>query len=544
MGSRGQDVLSVLARLSNIAWNGRSPAWLAAWEQSNAVAGSTARQRRLWALERLYLGRQYEGRVPWEGPASGNTPARERAPSVQGGLGEEIVNRYMALFGGVTRRPVLHVADQPEATQFLGRLLGAAGFGGALHDALRQGLCPGTGVLVGTWRFGWPRARIYGPAYCTPVWAETARSPEDIAAVEKYSVAPDDLVRLSVLFVDEQEDEHGRVVDVWRREDHTPTEVVRYEPLRVAYGNEENKSDPRLPRADEWRRDEARSAKHGYGFVLAEWLRPLGEYGGEADGPCLLGEPDGPLARIIEEYDLTMSLAGRAAHRNATPTPFFSGMSLDLLKKFDPAKPFATPAADGKFYYMESTGTGVDRAHAHAKELKDRAREMALVVVHDPDSGGEPSGEALRLKFAPMLARIEEWRGEVGPQIARMGRKLLHAALAELSRGEARIAKALVGADARALRALRSADIEVTVSWPPVFPLTSVDRQRGIQTAALARSAELVSVADAVRFVASHAMEDIDVTSTLEALEQERSAAAQAYIRRDEGADSTEGAQE
>jgi hypothetical protein len=509
---------------------------LAAWRAANAMAGGTARQRRLWDLERLFLGRQYEGRSPWEAqPGQAQTVSvRQRQPSTQGGLGEDIVNRYLPLFGV----PRLAVPDDDDASELLARLVRGSGFPGAWTDAARSGLCPGSGPLVFTWRFGWPRARVYGPAYCEPVWAETAEK-DDLELAKTLGLAPDDLVRLSLRFIDER-DEGGHPADVWVREDLTPSAIVRFQEVRVVYAAAATRTDPRPPRPEEWKPDAARSVEHGWGFVPAEWLRPLGEYGGAIDGPCLLGEPGGPLAKLIEEWDLTMSLAGRAAHRNAAATPFFAGVPLDLLKKFDPSKPFSAPNENAKVQYLETDGNGVQRAHEHADRLKARAYELAQVVVYDPEKGGEPSGEALRLKLAPMLTRVAQWREEVTPQAERFASKMLRAALAEAKKGG--LAAPLLrragsaaeggaeGAGATASLAPKRTDVAAT--WTASIPLTSVDRQRAVQTAAQARMAQLVPRADAVRYVAQHAFEDMDPEKAVEALEAEGRAERAAYVAR------------
>jgi hypothetical protein len=536
--ARGR-VSSAAARAAAVALGALTTTDLVGWEASNAVAGGTARQRRIWDLERLYLGRQYADRAPWEAqPGQLQViPVRLRKPSTQSGLGEEIVDRYTALAG----RPRFAVPDDDDATELLQRLLRASGFGGAWSDAFTLGLCPGSGPLVFSWRFGVPRARIYGPAYCEPVWAETAETAEDLAAATKFGIAPDDLVRLSVRYIDERE-EGGQPADVWVREDLTPTAIVRYQELRVVYDTPQTRSDPRAPRPEDWKPDAKRSIEHGWGFVPAEWLRPLGEYGGAVDGPCLLGEPDGPLATLIAEWDLTMSLAGRAAHRNAAPTPFFAGLPIDLLKKFDPAKPFAAPSKDATFKFMESAGEGVVKAHAHADKLKARAYELAQVVVHNPEAGGEPSGEALRLKFMPMIVRVAEWRDEVEPQAERFAEKMLRAALAEAKKGG--LAAALlrreggaaetgrVGADTAAGSPLQPKRTIVQATWAAPIPLTMADRQRAVQTASQARLAQLVPQAEAVRFVAQHAFEDMDAEKALADLEAEGGAERAAYTAR------------
>lgn len=515
------------------AWNalvGTAPS-LTSWMVANAVAGMTPRQQRLQALLRLYWGRQYDGRPAWDVPA-GTTPvpARERRPSTRGGLATDVVDRYLSLFVGAGRLPVLSVPGDPAATRLLQNLLAKAGFGGALSDAMCYGLTAGSGIVVAGFGRGWPRLRVEDPTWCQPVFAEAPVTDADRAFVDQYDLAPDDLVRLDITYITTSTDERGNDQDVWHRETLTPVARVVFKPVPVTYADKTARTNPQAPDMNRFEPDPDRSATHGFGFVPAEWFRPLGEYGGELDGPSLLGDPDGPVASMCAEWDYTMSFAGRAVQRSCAPTLLLKGFGADM-PRFDPSKPLIGPRPESDARYLETSLDAVTKAHDQADRLKKRVYELCSVVMHDATEGGEPSGEALRLKYVPMTAQVDEWRAEVSPQVRRLGQKMLRAVL---HAGLPTLAPELVRDDDGGVLVVspKAAELRVVDTWPEVFPRTAADRERAVRTAVAARAARLVRLKDAVAYLARHAFDGLDVDATVADLEKEQDADTAAYLQR------------
>jgi hypothetical protein len=165
--------------------------------------------------------------------------------------------------------------------------------------------------------------------------------------------------------------------------------------------------------------------QHGLGECPVVWIQNL------PDSEDKDGESDYEgLCDMVDEINMLLSATTGGTRANVDPTLVIR-MSPDrndgTVQKGSGAAIFSEGGAE----YLEIKGQAVQASVTLLKELRLLALDVAQVVLADPDklAGAAQSAQALRILYAPMLAKLDSLReqyGEVGVKRVLLG--LLHGA--------------------------------------------------------------------------------------------------------------------
>ena len=400
-----------------------------------------------------------------------------RRPSVVVPMPKLIVDTYCRALWSAGRRPiaVLEGASGTEDNMLLASLIREARLYKVMREATRRALSLGTGIVA--WRI--QDGRFVAEAW-DPKWARPQFRPGAFPALAE--------VDYRFPFEREIEDARGtHVRTLWARQVVSETTWTVYHPTEVADGRE-----------PEWRRDSALSVDHGLGFVPVVWMT-VGERGPhEHDGTSIYAS----LLSLFDDINFTASQQARSLYYNLDPQLVLTGVAetdVQVLMKGPNTWPLPKDA-DAKL--LESSGSYIAQSETRLQALRKWCLDAAAVVINDPERiSGAQSGTALELLCAPMLARVDDLRDELGDcgLVA-----VLQQMLAALG------APSLKGARIGLRDQLGRADISasawhafpVTLRWGPHFPATPTDAQTAAQAAERATALGIISKTAAARYLA------------------------------------------
>lgn len=376
---------------------------------------NTARFRELDRLEAYYRCRQYDGlRYDWDGNFRGYggeadikpgwfVPLKRRRPDTRMELAKTIVGRFTALLFGLDRWPEIRVEGDELAEDYARALVRASKLPTKMIEARNLGGAEGTSCLSFAYWKGRPRVQVHNAKNCTVLaWAEA----EDYvvgAVIEAYPykrpVWENGIAKMRDYY-------YARYWDRFR-------EVI-WAPIPKAIGDQ-----PGWSRAVRFK-----EVTHGYGFTPFYWIQNLPD-SYDSDGES---DYEG-LCDAIDSINRLLSATGKGTVANVDPT---------LVVKMEPALNDGNVRkgsgqalfSPGGAEYLEIKGDAVRAAVELLKVKRAAVLEAAQCVVLDPDEGtaGVVSGEALRLRYAPMLAKADLLREQYGGALTALIRDMLRAA--------------------------------------------------------------------------------------------------------------------
>ncbi len=406
------------------------------------------RTRRLDMLRRVLDGSIYDT-LPYEfheeRTASGDyIPLRQRRPSVRYALARVVVEDSVGLLFSDGHFPVIDSAD-PAVRDGLAAVARDARLNTVMTEAAIRGSVGSVALLLRVLR-----GRIFVDAldslYLTPEWDPEA--PDTLACVtERYKVSGAVLGLQGYAIADPG-------AEYWFMRRWDSDWEIWFMPVRV------DSTAPALV-------DDARSVRHGLGFVPLVWVRNLP--GGDGiDGGCTF-------RAAIEtsiEIDYQLSQAGRGLKYSSDPTLLIrepAGLDGEMVHG---AANALVVSEKGDAKLLEIGGTASQAVIDYVRVL----RELALESVHgnrvDVSRLTTPaSGRALELMNQGLLWLADNLRIRYGEgALLSLARMILRASGIYRLRVEGRELPAL---DAEAPLSLR---------WPEWYPPDALDRQRQAET--------------------------------------------------------------
>lgn len=461
---------------------------------------NTARFRTLDRLEAYWRCRQYDGlRYDWDGNYQGYggeadikpgwfVPLKRRKPNTRMELAKTIVGRFSALLFGNDGWPEIQVGHDEEAEDYLRSLVRVSKLPVRMLEARNLGGAIGTAAVSIAVVDGRPRIQVHNAKNCTVLaWAEPADHTVG-AVLEAYSYR-------------RQVWENGKLKHrdyYYARYWDTEREVL-WAPIPKAVGDEPG-----------WT-TKVRHAEvtHGYGLCPFYWIQNL------PDSQDLDGESDFEgLTDDMDAINRLLSATGKGTIANVDPT---------LVVKEDPAlNDGNVQKGSGKAIfsrggaeYLEIKGDAVRAAVELLKVERGAVLEAAQCVILDPDGGsaGVVSGEALRLKYAPMIAKSNLHRGQYGAALEtilgdflKIARTLGDGAVVLPDRTEVSKPKRGEEGETKTKTTPRTPGLseDVSLTWGPHFPHTWTDIKNGVEAAKNASGGKaVVSQRTAIQMVAA-----------------------------------------
>lgn len=356
----------------------------------------TSRFRDLDRLEAYYRCAQDEHKqYDWDGYFLGYgveadiapgwfVPYKRRKPASRYDLARVVVNRLTSFLFGSDRFPEIRVPGDPAAEDFVKALCEAARLPMRMAEARSLGGACGTVCL--SWGFvrGKPRVEVHNAKHVTVLrWADQSEMRVG-AALMAYSFPRRVFERGKLVVKDyffaHYWDEHREIV---------------WEPM------------PRdVASSPTWSSSPSRTIAHGFGFCPFYWIQ------NQPDSQ----DPDGDsdyegLCPTLDEINQLVSATAKGTKANVDPT---------LVVKMDPTANEGVLRrgsdnviwSSGGAEYLELRGTSTQTALALLDKLRAYVLDACGVVLADADklSGAAQSAQALRILYAPMLARCDVLR--------------------------------------------------------------------------------------------------------------------------------------
>jgi len=446
-----------------------------------------ARTRRLDVLTRVLEGRLYDV-LPYEfheerGAGGDYIPLRRRKPSVRYPLARIVVDDSLSLVFGEGHFPTLECPDARNRA-VLADIARESGLNQAMLEAALRGSVGSVAVLLRVLS-GRVFFRVLVSTYLTPSW--NPQAPDELARVtELYKVSG------AVLAAQGYEiDEPSGVYwfkRVWDDEAETwfvPTPVSQGLPTQV---------------------DDARSVRHGLGFVPIVWVRNL-PGGDDIDGGCTFRAA----VETAIEIDYQLSQAGRGLKYSSDPTLLIrepAGVDNEIVRGAGNAL-VVSEKGDAKL--LEIGGTAAAAVIDYVRFL----RELALEGVHGNRASADrlsapQSGRALELMNQGLIWLADNLRVSYGGALLQLANMVVRASdLYPLTvRGEA---VAPLDAGAR-----------ISLRWPNWYPPDAEDRARDAATLQTLTAADLLSRDTAVKSIADvYDIEDVSAELARIAREQQ-----------------------
>ena len=336
--------------------------------------------------------------------ASWYVPLKARRPSTPYRIIRRIVLSFTSLTFGEGRWPDVVVTGDEDAQDFLNALVEETGLAAKMVQARNVGGAVGTAGLSWCYHDGVPNVEVHnGKNFIVHEWADKAKlRPKHVTEVYKYEKDHWDPKRQT--YVREF---------WWHRQDWTETADVVFKEVKAEGSNEPF-----------WEVDEEQTTIHNDGFchfVYVQNVMPLEGVDGLPDADGVWDQAD--------TLDILTSILARGGVLNLDPT---------LKLKMDPELvdlAFVRKGSDnalvtgesGDASYMELGGSSITAGLSLKTNLRGDILETTECVIPDPDkiAAAGTSSVALKMVYAPMLAKCDLLREQYGKALRELLRQML-----------------------------------------------------------------------------------------------------------------------
>lgn len=422
------------------------------------VGGQLYRSSHIEMLDKYLENRQYEGMPEWDaGTEEGEyIPIKKRKPRIIYPFGKRLTNTVSSKLAGDSTWPQVKIDDDPDTEAFL-QLIGRHSMmrTHVLH-AIRRMVAHGSSFLRYYIVGATIKLEIYKSHYCYPVFDDEGNLQE---------------VTIRYVYTDwEDTDENGKPKKKWYQ-------LYLGQNVDILYDNPEYKA------SEEPMFEEISRAEHMLGFVQGEWFRTFEEKH-RPDGPSILADITG----FIDCLNYSISQADQALAYAHEPQLGISGMDVDEIDKLVKSSEKAwNLGRSGDAKFIEADLSGVERGMDFRERIKQHIGDVARVVMLDPEKivGHAQSAKAMEVLHGPLLDLVHELRPNVELAVKKLYQKLAVTVMMLEQRGENNVINMPKGYKPKSL--------DITFSWPPVFPMTMEDLQKKVQVGAAASNASLIS---------------------------------------------------
>lgn len=438
-----------------------------------------ARTARLNLYKRIHDGTIYDV-LPYEfqderTSAGEYIPLRQRRPSVRYPLARIVVDDSISLVFSNAHFPTVDT-DDPALRAIFSDIAVDTHLNAVMQEAALRGSIGSVAILLRVLK-GRVFLKVLESLYLTPVWDQQA--PDTLMSVtEKYKVNGSVLAVMGYAIADPQASYW--FMRAWDRESETwfvPSLATSSQPPEI---------------------DEARTTRHGLGFVPIVWIRnlPGGPDGSDGiDGACTFK----PAIETSIEIDYQLSQAGRGLKYSSDPTLLIrepAGDNKELVRGGGNA---LVVSEHGDARLLEINGTAASAVIEYVRTL----RELALEGVHGNRASADrlttaQSGRALEMMNQGLVFLADNLRVSYGTAILQLFRMIIEAShLYRLTTHHQPIAP--LDRTAR-----------LRLQWPRYFAPDAQDRSLDAQTLGTLTQADLLSPETALRSIADlYAVTDI-----------------------------------
>jgi len=342
-------------------------------------------------------------------------PLSNRRPSAPYRLGRRIVLSFTSMVFGEGHWPTV-LSEDPETQDFVEALIEKTGLRTVFSRA--RNLAGSTGSVGLSWVFhdGVPKVRVHSSKNVHVLeWEdEDLRIPSHVIELYQYPVV-------------ETDPETNKSVKnyYWFRRDWTPKADVRFKRVKVT------KKNP------VWEIDEEQSYVHDDGFAHFVWVTNIPD---DSNPEGYDGQPDYAfLYDQLDSLDVLNSVHVKGTTVNLDPTLKLRMDKEDVDDEVHKGSDNSLiTGTDGDADYMTLPAEVVTAGREAIASQREQVLEAAECVIPDPNevAGAGTSAVALKLIYAPMLAKSDIMREQFGKCIVMLLEQMLKCARARLPNDE------------------------------------------------------------------------------------------------------------
>lgn len=326
-------------------------------------------------------------------------PLNSRRPCSPYRLARSIVWAFTTLTFGYGRWPSFR-SDDTETQDFAKALVKATRLKTKMIRARNLGGASGTVGLSWGYNNGKPRVRVHLARHLYVQEWEDEDELIPAHVIEIYQFPKD------VWLPDKKRMERQFF---WHRRDWTKTADIEFVQQKV------EKDNP------SWQIDEEKSVIHNDDECHFVWVQNLPD----DDTTTIDGQPDyAETYEQLDELDIINSVSSKGTKLNLDPTLVLK-MDQDevgdtTIRKGSGNALVVGPSGDAR--YMELSGASVTAGHATIDKQREQVLEANQCILPDPNEvvGSATSSVALKIVYAPMLAKADIMRDQYGQAIERL----------------------------------------------------------------------------------------------------------------------------
>ncbi len=411
---------------------------------------------------------QYKGKADWQECRGSKEYVKitDRKPKIIFPFAKVFKDRIGSKLTGASNFPTMKIEEDEEADFFLNKVLIPSSFFKPKMLSVGKNLALRGSAFI---RFRFIEGKLsleeFNSNYCYPEFDQTGQ-------LEK--------IEIKYVFESDEKDDKGQYIKKWKRIVLTKQKDIRY--------TEPEYNDNHGPEFEV-----AESVEHNLGFVQGQWFR-FGE--DEIDGneePIIY-----QMRGFIDCLNYNLSQADSAASYGMDPQLVVSGIDEDevdaLIKSTEKAWLLGR---EGSAQHLETSGTGIQSAREHREDLIKYFQHITRLILLDPEKmvANAQSGKAMEVLHGPMVELINELR----PWMEKGMKELLQKVTVTI----VILNNMNIPTEFTIPPKWQPQSLDITTTWPPIFELTTQDKQQILSMGLQAANANVISRDTALRWIQS-----------------------------------------
>lgn len=403
------------------------------------------RNERLHKICQYVDSKQYDHLADWDAAERSENPVplKKRKPKIIYPFAQLLSERVASKLLGKSVFPKLDIPEDPDTTELMKLVVNSTYMRALLLKAIEKFVSHNSVFVRFKIVAGNLKYECFNPKYCYPEFDDK-----------------DELVKMTIKYVyDDHEDldGEGRPKKKWYKMELGQVNDILYDnPSYVA----ENEPDFQV----------VGSVKHDLGFVQGEWFRNgYNRHSPDGDGMSIVEK----CFNFMDALNYNLSQSDKAVLYGQDPQLIVKGMDEDEIDELIKSSSKGwNLGREGDAGFIEIAGSGVQVGQEHRDDLMKHVQDIARVVMLDPEKivGSAQSAKAMEVLHGPLVELIDQMR----PHVERSMIKLIQKSLA-----------ALVILNRKGMPTIYNmppqyapASLDITAQWPPIFQLTTQDKQQ------------------------------------------------------------------
>lgn len=441
------------------------------------VSGESSKKYRSDKLEKVtkYLnGTQYDGLHDWDSSSSGedHIPLFKRKPKIIYPFLKIFADRMSSKLVGHSTFPKMKIEQDPDAEYFSNLVIDGGFIKPRILDSVKKLVAYNSVFVRYKISDGILKLESYCSNYCYPVIEPNG----NLESIE-----------IKYVYDSGETGSDGKKIMKWYK-------LFLSKEVDILYNNPVFDQNSSLePQFEEVARNE-----HGLGFVQGEWF---------SNGENLYS-PDGAdpiisdIFGFIDAINYNLSQTVSATNYGLDPQLIISGMDTDEVDSLIKSSAKAwLMGRDGQARFLEVNGNGVKTANETTSDLFKRACDIARIVMLDPEKivGSAQSGKAMEILHGPMVELVNEIRPWIEKGLKSLMTKIVSTIIYVRDNG--------MDTQFITPKGWVPQSLEYKIIWPPIFELTTQDKQQLVSLGIQASNANIISRDTALRWLQSQGVD-------------------------------------